>query len=182
MGRSAFAVLLLSLEIVGRASASNANVGLEGKASLVSGVAPHSQLGLGIANASTCPNGNSTWGSCGGSSPAGITYATTAQNWSQASTTALTAGVSGSVTLTPCPSGVDYTSGAGYDVYISDGSNSEAVAVTSGSTGSGNCLITFTPFFAHSSYTIGSASAGIQETLKRRKQFHFGGWLPPCHR
>jgi hypothetical protein len=60
---------------------------------------------------------------------------------------------------------VDYTSGAGYQVYITDRASSEAVAVTSGSTGSGNCSITFTPFFSHTSYTIGSASSGIQETI-----------------
>jgi hypothetical protein len=60
---------------------------------------------------------------------------------------------------------VDYTSGAGYQVYITDGASSEAVAVTSGSAGSGNCSIAFTPFFSHTSYTIGSASSGIQETI-----------------
>jgi len=158
MQRVAFAVLLLSLEIVGRTSASNA-----GKASLVSGVVPPSQIGSGVKNASTCLNGSPSQGSCRGI-PAGITYATTAQNWSQTSTTAITAGISGSVTLTPCPSGVDYTSGAGYDVYIND-ANPESVSVTSGSTGSGNCSITFTPYFSHSSYTIGSASSGIQETI-----------------
>ena len=35
MGRLAFAVLLLSLELVGRASASNADGGLEGKAAII---------------------------------------------------------------------------------------------------------------------------------------------------
>jgi hypothetical protein len=137
---------------------------VEGKASLVTGLAPFNQLGSGVANTSTCQNGNSTWGSCGGGSPAGITYATTAQNWWLTSTTALTAGSPGTVTLTPCPSGVDYTSGAGYQVYISD-TNAEAVSVTSGSTGPGNCSITFTPYFGHTSYTIGSASSGIQEAI-----------------
>ena len=94
----------------------------------------------------------------------GLTLVTPAMNWSQTSTTALTANMPGTVVLTPCPSGVDYTSGAGYQVYISD-ANAEAVSVTSGSTGSGNCSITFTPFFNHSSYTIKSASSGIQETI-----------------
>jgi hypothetical protein len=60
---------------------------------------------------------------------------------------------------------MDYTSGAGYQAYITDGGSSEAVAVTGGSTGSGSCSITFTPFFSHTSYTIGSASSGIQETI-----------------
>src|SRR5271169_3419204 len=87
--------------------------------------------------------------------PPGLTYVTTGQNWSQASTTALTAGISGSVTLAPCPSGVDYTSGAGYQVYIND-AKAEVANVTSGSTGRGSCSITFTPHFSHTSYTIGS--------------------------
>lgn len=101
----------------------------------------------------------------GASIPPGITYARTSLYWSQVSSTALTGGVTGSVTLTPCPVGVDYTSGAGYHVYIADGVSSEAVAVTSGSTGVGNCQITFIPFFSHTTYTIGSASSGIQETI-----------------
>jgi hypothetical protein len=99
--------------------------------------------------------------------PSGITYLTTARNWSQISTTTLTARTSGSVTLDPCPLGVDYTSGAGYQVYLLDGSKSEAVKVTSGSTFSGKCALNFTPNFSHgpSSYTVKSASSGIQETI-----------------
>src|SRR4029077_13028584 len=89
----------------------------------------------------------------------------TTLNWTQTTSSSLTGGSPGTVVLTPCPTGVDYTSGAGYQVYIADGASSEAVAVTSGSTGSGNCSITFTPFFSHTSYTIGSASSGIQETI-----------------
>jgi hypothetical protein len=165
MGRVAFAVLLLSLECVGQAYyASSANPAVEGKASLTTGAVPLSHLASGVANTSTCQKWDPTRGSCGGASPAGITYATTVQNWSQTSTTALTAGSPGTVTLTPCPSGVDYTSGAGYQVYINDG-NAEAVSVTSGSTGLANCSITFTPYFRHTSYTIGSASSGIQEAI-----------------
>ncbi len=117
------------------------------------------------ASASACPNGSSTSGPCSMSAPRGITYATTALNWTQTTSSSLTGGSPGTVLLTPCPAGVDYTSGAGYQVYIGDGASSEAVAVTSGSTGSGNCLITFTPFFSHTSYTIGSATSGIQETI-----------------
>jgi hypothetical protein len=54
--------------------------------------------------------------------PAGIVYARTAQNWVQTVTTTLTGGTPVSFfTLTPCPAGVDYTSGAGYQVEV-DGS------------------------------------------------------------
>jgi len=139
--------------------------GLLVKADRVNGIVPSSELGAGVASSATCLNGNSTWGSCGGGAPAGITYATTALNWTQNISSSLTGGSPGTVVLTPCPSGADYTSGAGYHVYITDGVNSEAVAVTSGSSGTGNCSITFTPFFSHTSYAIGSASSGIQETI-----------------
>jgi hypothetical protein len=117
------------------------------------------------ASASSCPDGSYTSGPCRTGTPRGITYATTALNWTQTISSPLTGGSPGTVVLTPCPVGVDYTSGAGYQVYIADGASSEAVAVTGGSTGSGNCSITFTPFFSHASYTIGSASSGIQETI-----------------
>src|ERR1700674_4010146 len=139
--------------------------GLSVKADLVNGTVPSGELGAGVANSATCLNGNSTWGSCGGGAPAGITYATTALNWTQSMSGSVTGGSPGTVVLTPCPVGVDYTSGAGYQVYITDGVSSEAVAVTGGSTGGGNCSITFTPFCSHTSYTIGAASSGIQETV-----------------
>ena len=142
--------------------------GLAAKAGLVSGVVPASELGSGVATASTCLNGNSTWGSCGGGSPAGITYATTAQNWTQTISSALTGGTAATVTLTPCPTGIDTTSGAGYEVLVSGGGNSEAVEVVSGSCVSGAPLgtITFTPYNSYAAgASIGSASSGIQETL-----------------
>jgi hypothetical protein len=118
-----------------------------------------------VVSASSCPNGSSTSERCGTGAPRGITYATTTLNWTQIISSSLTGGSRGTVVLTPCPAGVDYTSGAGYQVYITDGASSEAVVVTSGSTGSGNCSITFIPFFSHTSYTVGSASSGIQETI-----------------
>jgi hypothetical protein len=70
------------------------------------------------------------------------------------------------LTLTPCPVGIDTTSGAGYQVYINDAS-AEAVDVTGGTctSGAGSGTITFVPFASHTSYTVGSASSGIQETI-----------------
>ncbi|MBZ5613150.1 MAG: hypothetical protein LAO23_04005 [Acidobacteriia bacterium] len=146
------------------------DAGLAVKADLVNSTIPTGELGAGIANATTCLNGNSTWGSCGGGAPAGITYATTALNWTQPIASPLTGGSLSTVTLTPCPVGVDTTSGAGYQVLISGGGKSEAVNVV---TGAGGCTsgatsgtITFTPFYSYAAgYTIGSASSGIQETI-----------------
>ncbi len=157
----ALAVLLLSLTIHGGVSASNF-----GKANLGTGVPPD-QSQPGATNVSNCANGNSPQYSCGSFIPAGITYATTAHNWSQAvasGTQDLTGGSPGTVLLSPCPAGVDYTSGSGYEVAIND-ANFEVVSVTSGSISGGKCSISFTPFFSHSSYTIQSASSGIQETI-----------------
>lgn len=105
------------------------DTGLSVKADLVNGSVPTAELGAGIATAATCLTGNSTWGSCGGGAPAGITYATTALNWAQTLSSSLTGGSQATVTLTPCPVGVDTTSGAGYQVLISGGGNSEAVSV-----------------------------------------------------
>lgn len=144
--------------------------GLSAKADLVNAVVPSGELGSGVASASTCLNGNSTWGSCGGGAPTGITYATTALNWAQTIASALTGGAQSTVTLTPCPVGIDTTSGAGYQVLISGGGNSEEVNVLTAAggctSGASSGTITFTPFYSYASgYTIGSASSGLQETF-----------------
>jgi hypothetical protein len=144
--------------------------GLAAKADLVNGEIPTVELGAGIASASTCLTGNSTWGLCGGGAPAGITYATTSLSWTQTVSSLLTGGAQNTVTLTPCPVGIDTTSGAGYQVLISGGGNSEAVSIipaiggcTSGAT---TGTVKFTSFYSYASgYTIGSASSGIQETI-----------------
>ena len=143
--------------------------GLSAKADIVNGAVPPSELGAGVASAVTCLTGNSTWGLCGGGAPAGITYATTALSRTQTISSTLTGGSQATVTLTPCPVGIDTTSGAGYQVLVSGGGNSEAVSVIAAS---GGCLsgatsgtITFIPFFSYASgYTISTASSGIQET------------------
>ncbi len=144
--------------------------GLAVKADLINATVPTGELGAGIANATTCLNGNSTWGACGGGAPAGITYATTALNWTQTISSSLTGGSQATVTLTPCPVGIDTTSGAGYQVFISGGGNSEAVSVVTAAggctSGAASGTITFTPFRSYGAgYTIGSASSGIQETI-----------------
>ncbi len=144
--------------------------GLSVKADLISGTVPVSELGAGVANSNTCLTGNSTWGSCGSGAPTGITYATTAESWTQTISSPLTAGSQATVTLTPCPAGIDTASGAGYQVFLSGGSNGEAVNVISAaggcSSGAPTGTITFTPFYSYAAgYSVGSASSGIQETL-----------------
>ena len=143
--------------------------GLSAKADLVNATVPTAELGAGVASSATCLNGNSTWGSCGSGAPAGITYATTALNWTQTISGSLTGGTPATVTLAPCPVGIDTTSGDGYQVLLSGGGNSEAasVATVAGActSGAASGTITFTPFYSYpSGYTISSASSGIQET------------------
>lgn len=99
---------------------------------------------------------------------AGITYASPALNWSQTVANPLTAGSQATVTLAPCPVGVDTTSGTGYQVFLSGRGNEEAVNVVSGSckSAAASGTITFTPYYSHPAGSrIGSASSGIQETI-----------------
>lgn len=161
MRRLAFAVLLLSLEISGQTPAPN-----EGYVSPVRG----GQSGSPVPNASSCPTEGSRQRWCGEGNPVGIAYATTALNWTQTISSPLTSGSQATVTLTPCPVGIDTTSEAGYQVHLSGGGNSESVSVipTSGgcTSGAASGRITFTPFYSYAAgYTIGSASSGIQETI-----------------
>jgi hypothetical protein len=148
--RLAFAVLVLTFEILGQVSAPNTDARSKSNASVLGGAAPSSQLS---------PRGM-----------AGITYATTALNWTQTTSGSLTGGLQATVTLTPCPVGIDTTSGAGYQVLLSGGGNSEAVSVSTAAgactSGAASGTITFTPFYSYAAgYTIGSASSGIQETI-----------------
>jgi len=126
-------------------------------------------LSLETFGQASLPNeGKASLVGAGGGSPAGITYATTAQNWTQTISSKLTGGTQANVTLAPCPTGIDTTSGAGYQVLISGAGNSEAVNVVSGrcSSGAPSGTIAFTPRYSYpAGTTIGSASSGLQETL-----------------
>src|SRR5262249_28970406 len=99
-------------------------------------------------------------------------------DWSQASRSfpALTAGKQATVSLAPCPRGVDVSGSptlggpqGAYPVYIEDGKDSEASYVVGGRCTSGVATgtVIFTPHSSHaaSRYTLRSASAGIQEAI-----------------
>ncbi len=165
MSRAVFIVLVLALELGSMATNSIA----EQHSPLNRGIVANSAK-REVPNTPTCLNGNSLEAPCSSPVPAGITYVTTALNWTQTIPTPLTGGSSATVRLAPCPVGIDTTSGVGYQVLLSGGGNSEAVNVltTAGActSGAGSGTITFTPFYSYASgYTIGSASSGIQETL-----------------
>lgn len=91
-------------------------------------------------------------------------------NWSQKGSEKLVAGAEAAVKLTPCPVGVDTSSGAGYKVYISGEGHSEAVSVLNRrggcKSGAPSGTITIIPYYDYAAgYTIGSASSGLQEMI-----------------
>jgi hypothetical protein len=94
-----------------------------------------------------------------------IRYVTTSDNWSQSGLSI--SGSPATVTLTPCPLGID-TSGAGmYFVYITQGATTEIDQVTGGTctSGSASGTIIFNSANSYTSATISSASSGIQESI-----------------
>jgi len=97
-----------------------------------------------------------------------VVWATPYYNWVQSPSGSLTGGSPATVTLTPCPAGVDTSNFANgpYSAYVAGTGTAEAVAVTGGSCtpGGASGTITFTPVNSHSAgFTVGSASTGIQE-------------------
>jgi hypothetical protein len=112
---------------------------------------------------------------------AGIPYVVASYNWPQAGSPtescgtgcvsgALVAGTQATITLTPCPVGIDTSNNgnAQYGVYISGTGTAEAVAVTGGSctSGANSGTIVFTPGNNHpSGFKVGSASGGNQEAI-----------------
>jgi hypothetical protein len=112
---------------------------------------------------------------------AGITYVVASYNWPQAGSptetctggcvsAALVAGTQATITLTPCPAGIDTsnTASAQYGVFIFGTGTPEAVAVTGGSctSGASSGTIVFTPGNNHGAgFTVGSASGGNQEAI-----------------
>ena len=98
----------------------------------------------------------------------GIRYVTGTDNWSVSPSGSLTGGTQATVTLSPCPSGIDTSGSSMYFVYLSGQGTPEPAMVTGGTCTSGAATgtIVFTPKNAHSAtYVLGSASSGIQEAI-----------------
>jgi len=99
----------------------------------------------------------------------GARYVTSSDNWSVTPGGSLTTGVQATVTLTPCPVGVDTTSYQMYFMYVQGGGGTSEPVLTQGGTctpGASSGTVIFTPTYSHSSgYTLGSASSGIQEAI-----------------
>ncbi len=112
---------------------------------------------------------------------AGIPYVVSSYNWPQGGAPAegcttgciagaLVAGTLATITLTPCPVGIDTSNNtnAPYGIYISGTGTAEAVAVTGGSctSGASSGTILFTPGSNHAAgFTVGAANGGNQEAI-----------------
>jgi len=98
----------------------------------------------------------------------GFRYVTAGDNWSASPSGSLTAGTQATVTLTPCPMGVDTSGFSMYYVFLSVQGTPEPVMVTGGTCAAGatSGTIVFTPRNSHSAgYKVSSASSGIQEAI-----------------
>ena len=98
----------------------------------------------------------------------GIRYVTGADNWTVSPSGSLIGGTQSTLTLTPCPVGIDTSGNSMYYVYISGQGTPEAALVTGGTctSGAGSGTIVFTPKNTHSAtYVLSSASSGIQEAI-----------------
>ncbi len=98
----------------------------------------------------------------------GIRYVTPTDNWSVSPSGSLIGGTQATVTLAPCPVGVDTSGNSMYYVYISGQGTPEPAMVTGGTctSGAGSGTIVFTPKNTHAAtYVLSSASSGIQEAI-----------------
>jgi len=98
----------------------------------------------------------------------GIRYVTPGDNWSVSPSGSLVGGTQATVTLSPCPVGVDTSGNSMYFVYISGQGTPEPAMVTGGTctSGAASGTIVFTPKNTHSAtYSLSSASSGIQEGI-----------------
>ena len=98
----------------------------------------------------------------------GIRYVTATDNWSVSPSGSLVGGTQATVTLSPCPLGVDTSGNGMYFVYISGPGTPEPAMVTGGTctSGAASGTIVFTPKNTHAAtYMLSSASSGIQEAI-----------------
>jgi hypothetical protein len=98
----------------------------------------------------------------------GIRYVTAEDNWSVSPSGSLIGGTEATLTLTPCPVGIDTSGNSMYYVYLSGEGTPEAAMVTGGTctSGAASGTIVFTPKNTHSAtYVLSSASSGIQEAI-----------------
>ena len=112
----------------------------------------------------------------GTNNSSGVVYVVSSYDWTQRPSADISTPGEKTVTLAPCPPGIDTSANANapYGVYISGTGIPEAVAVTKGSCTSGAATgtITFITAYAHAvGYAIGSANGGNQEARGLHSRF-----------
>jgi hypothetical protein len=98
----------------------------------------------------------------------GIRYVTPPDMWSVSPSGSLIGGTQATVTLSPCPPGIDTTGNSMYFIYISGQGAAEPAMVTGGTCtgGAASGTVVFTPKNTHAAtYVLSSASSGIQEAI-----------------
>lgn len=140
-------------------------VGIKAPQSVASNIVWALPTADGTTNQCLSTDGAGQWGwrTCSGAS---VDLVTTDYDWYQTPGVSLTAATPATVTLTPCPAGVaPYI--AHYSTRIAGGTGAAETVLITGVTGSGStCDVGFTPANNHTgSWTIGSASDGIQEAV-----------------
>lgn len=98
---------------------------------------------------------------------ANIRYVTPSWNWSQSPAGTLSIGAN-TVTLTPCPVGIDTSNFVASPYYISVNGTAEQVKVTGGTctSGAASGTVVFTTLNNYGAgFTLGSSSQGIQEAI-----------------
>ena len=188
----------------------------QGKADLILGYVPTSELGSGTATAGSCLLGGGSsaaaWGSCGTGTGTGnvsttpvanqnvtqpegtefstnnlanVRYVTASWNWSQTPSASLATPGSNTVTLTPCPAGINTSANANepYYVYVAGGTGTAEAALVTGGTctpGAASGTIVITTVNAHTGvYTVGSSTSGIQEALNDAGALGASVVIPP---
>jgi len=131
--------------------------------------------GGGTGNISTTPTANQNIAQPAGTEFSSnnfgnIRYVTASWNWAQTPGDNLGTAGNHTIHLGPCPLGLDTSNNtsAPYRVYVSGTGTPEAVTVTGGScpAGTASGTITVTTAYGHGpGYTVGSATAGIQEAI-----------------
>lgn len=140
-------------------------VGIKSPQSVAANIVWALPIADGTANQCLSTDGAGQWGwrTCSGAS---VDLLTTDYDWYQTPGVSLTAATPATVTLTPCPVGVaPYI--AHYSTRIAGGTGAAETVLITAVTGSGStCDVEFTPANNHTgSWTIGSASDGIQEAV-----------------
>lgn len=144
-----------------------------------------SYVSLSPLNVGHPPTTSPTWwntlpgspGPAGPPAPAAEVLSTTFNFPPQTITAPLTAGVPATVTMTPCPTGLNAGTDVLHPIYLSVIGTPEAVVVTNGTCTSGapTGTVNFTPAFNHAGgYAISSATLGIQEAINSLGVSGFG--------